>query len=332
MESVTKNRQPTTTLRAMIERAYGADLVPEGDDFATELTYGFFNALYRLELRDGRRVVLKIAPPAHVEVLTHERGMMRNELAAMALVERESAVPVPRVDHADLTHDLVDADWFVMEHVDALCLGIAAETGELTPAEVEVGFERLGEANRALNAIVGPHFGPLEGPGFTTWREASTATFHGVLADGERAGVELGWDPDVVRATWAAHADVLDEVTEPRLVEIDLWMKNSMIRDGRIVAVIDHERAMFGDPLIEAGLTGLDLPVFPDPAPFQRGFGLTELTDGQRTRRRLYTLWLAVVMLVETTYRQQTPEQYRWAREQLDVAMALLGRARSQAA
>ena len=30
--------------------------------------------------------------------------------------------------------------------------------------------ELLGAANRELNTIVGPHFGPLPGPGETTWR------------------------------------------------------------------------------------------------------------------------------------------------------------------
>lgn len=328
MESITKNRQSTATLRAMIERAYGPQQVPDGDDFATELSYGFFNALYRVRLRDGQQVVLKIAPPTDVALMAREHGMMRNELAAMELVRERSDVPLPRLDFVDLTGGLIDADWFVMEYVDAPCFGIAAEAGDLTAEEVEAGFEALGATNRRLTEIVGPHFGPLEGPGFGTWREAATAWFEDVLADGERAAVDLEWKYDDVREAWAAHAAVLDDVTEPRFVEVDLWAKNSMLRDGQIVAVIDHERAMYGDPLMEAGLTGLDLPVFPDPAPFLRGFGLGELTGSQRTRRHLYTLWLAVTMLVETTYRGQPSEQYRWACEQLDIAMGLLGRTR----
>lgn len=328
MESITKNRQSSGTLRAMIERAYGPDQVPVGEDFATELSYGFFNALYRIRLRDGAQVVLKIAPPSDVAVMSREHHLMRNELAAMDLVRRESRVPIPRVDHADLTGELINADFFFMEYIDAACFGIAAEAGELSPRVVEAGFEHLGAVNRELNAIVGPHFGPLEGPGFATWHGAATSWFDDVLTDGEKAAVDLGWRYDDVRETWGAHARVLDDVTEPRFIEVDLWMKNSMIRDGRIVAIIDHERAMFGDPLMEAGLTGLDLPVFPDPAPFMRGFGLTQLDESERTRRHLYTLWLAAVMLVETTYRQQTPQQYQWARDQFDIAMGLLGRSK----
>lgn len=326
MESVTKNRQSIETLRTMVERGFGPQQVPGGDGFATELTDGFFNALYRIRLADGKEVVLKIAPPAGVPVLTHEHDMMRNEIAAMDLVRRESFVPVPELFHVDLSREVCDADYFFMEHVDATCFGIAADAGRLPPHVVEAGFEHLGSLNRDLNAIVGTRFGQLRGPGFGTWREAATTMFRTVLADGVRAAVDLGWDPDVVLKAFEDHADVLDDVSEPRLVEVDLWAKNSMMRDGRIVAIIDHERAMFGDPLMEAGLTGLDLPSFPDPAPFMRGFRLAALDDSQRTRRHLYTLWLAVTMLVETTYRQQSPQQYRWACEQLDIAMGLLGR------
>jgi aminoglycoside phosphotransferase (APT) family kinase protein len=74
-----------------------------------------------------------------------------------------------------------------------------------------------------------------------------------VLRDGERRRVELGWDYDVIRAVMAEHSDNLDEVTESAYVEWDLWDGNVMIRDGVIVSIIDHERAFYGDPLIEAG-------------------------------------------------------------------------------
>jgi hypothetical protein len=46
MESNTKNRQPVVTLRAMAARAYGAGLVPAGDDWVTELGQGWFNVIY----------------------------------------------------------------------------------------------------------------------------------------------------------------------------------------------------------------------------------------------------------------------------------------------
>ncbi|MFD6925756.1 hypothetical protein ACFV99_36805 [Streptomyces sp. NPDC059944] len=86
MESITKNRQPPDVLRAMVERAYGADQVPVGDGWVGELGHGWFNVAYRIRLRDGAEVVLKIAPPPHVEVMTYERGAMSTELATLQLL------------------------------------------------------------------------------------------------------------------------------------------------------------------------------------------------------------------------------------------------------
>ena len=70
----------------------------------------------------------------------------------------------------------------------------------------------------------------------------------------------------------------LDEVTEPRYVEWDLWDSNVLVRDGAIVGIIDHERAFYGDPLIEAGFVATQLPAFGDPTAFMRGYGQGELT------------------------------------------------------
>jgi aminoglycoside phosphotransferase (APT) family kinase protein len=255
MESITKNRQSPETLRAMIAKAYGPEQVPAGDDFAEELGHGWFNVAYKLRLRDASHVVLKIAPPPRVEVMTYERGAMATELAALALIREATAVPVPAVDFADRSHELCDADWFVMAFIDADNFGIVRPT--LTRAE---------------------------------------------------------------------QADCLDEVTEPRFVEWDLWDSNVMVRDGTIV---DHERAYYGDPLIEAGFAATQLPAFGDSTAFLRGYGKTELTSGEQMRRRLYCLHLILIMIIETEYRGHTDtQQYDWARERLTEAMALFGRFR----
>ncbi|HEU0183334.1 MAG TPA: aminoglycoside phosphotransferase family protein, partial [Agromyces mariniharenae] len=325
--SITKNRQSTQVLRAILERAYGADRVPEGEDFASELGHGWFNVAYRLRLRDGAEVVLKVAPPPDIVVMTYERAMMRNELTAIALVQEHTTVPVPRVDFADTSGELIDAAWFVMPYVDADNMGILAEHGELTPLDEAMYGEQLGAANRELNSIVGSHFGPLRGPGFPSWRAAFTAMIEDVLQDGERADVDLGVEYDLIRQVISRDADALDGVTEPRFVEWDLWSSNVMIRDGRIAAIIDHERAFFGDPLIEAGFTGTDLPAFGDPTAFLRGYSRGPLTEEEQRRRRLYTLYLVLIMIIETRYRgHQDTRQFDWARERLAELMAQFGR------
>jgi aminoglycoside phosphotransferase (APT) family kinase protein len=324
MESITKNRQPAETIRAMVARAYGPEQVPDADeDWFSELGHGWFNVAYRIRLRSGAQVVLKIAPPPDVEVMTYERGAMATELAALRLIQENTKVPVPSVDYADQTRELCDADYFFMAYVDADNLNVIRKT--LSRAQSDAYDEALGAITRELNQIRGVAFGPLTGPGEGSWRAAFLRMLEELLGDGERRGVDLGYGYDVVRQVVAAHADALDEVTEPRFVEWDLWAGNCMVRDGEIIAILDHERAFYGDPLMEYGFTASESSAFGNSAAFIRGYGHEPFTGGERIRRRLYNLYLVLVQIIETNFRAYTStEQYDWACARLRETMAML--------
>ncbi|MFE9134512.1 phosphotransferase family protein [Streptomyces sp. NPDC007355] len=324
MESITKNRQPVEALRAMVARAYGPDQVCDaGDDWVGELGDGCFNVAYRIRLRSGAQAVLKIAPPPDVEVMTYERDAMATELEALRLIQEHTRIPVPAVDFADRSRELCDADYFFMTYVDADNLHSLQDT--LAPSETDAYGEALGAVTRELNGIPGSAFGPLAGPGDKSWRAAFLRMVEELLADGERRGVDLRHDYASIRALVTSHADTLDEVTEPRFVEWDLWPGNCMVRDGRIVAILDHERAFYGDPLMEFGFAGSESSAYGDSTAFVRGYGHRPFTPAERTRRRLYNLHLALIQIIETTYRGHTDSgQYDWACERLRETVALL--------
>jgi aminoglycoside phosphotransferase (APT) family kinase protein len=326
-ESITKNRQSTDVLRAMVVRAYGEDRAPDGDDWAEELTHGWFNVAYRIRLRDGETVVLKVAPPAGVEVMSYERDLMRTEVTALALIREHTAVPVPAVHFHDDSRELCDADYFFMEFVEGANLDVVRDG---LPVEEQQAFgEAVGAANRELNGIKGDHFGPLRGSATpdATWRQVFTGIVEDVLRDGERRDVDLGRDYDVFRRLLADHADSLDEVSEPVFVEWDLFDGNVMVHDGALASIIDHERALYGDPLMEAGFVADSLDGFPgDSASFVRGYGRGPSTRAEVTRRKLYTLHLLLIMVIETVYRGHTdPSQYDFARTHLDALVETFG-------
>jgi aminoglycoside phosphotransferase (APT) family kinase protein len=316
VESLTKNRQPPDVLRAMCERAFGPE---QGPEEISELGHGWFNVAYRMRLRDGREAVLKIAPPPAVEVMTYERGAMATELAALDLIRKNTSVPVPEVYFADLSRELCDAGWFMMEFVHADNYGMIRD--DLPQDEQGVYDVALGAANRQLNEIRGERFGRLGGPGTDSWRACFTAMVEDLLRDGERRGVDLGFEYDRVRAHVAERSDCLDAVTEPRFVEWDLYPNNVMISGGRIVSIIDHERAFYGDPLMEAIFVGTELPAFGDPSAYLRGYGRSELTAEERRRRRLYNVHLGLILVIETAYRGFGADHYDWARSRLTEAL-----------
>ena len=297
---------------------------------AEELGHGWFNVAYRIRLRDGAEVVLKVAPPADVEVLTYERGAMATELAALRLIAERTSVPVPPVHFADTSREICDADYFFMPFVEGDTLSLVSE--HLPEAERTAYGEALGAANRELNGIRGAAFGRLEGPGNPSWRAVFTGMVEDLLGDGERRSVELGFPYGAVRAALAEHEALLDEVVEPCFVEWDLWDGNVLVRDGRITGIIDHERAFYGDPLIEHGFIASQLPAFGDWSAFMRGYGRQEFSPAEQTRRRLYCLYISLVMVIETVYRGHTdPGPYDWARERLAETMALLGHEAAEA-
>jgi fructosamine-3-kinase len=231
----------------------------------------------------------------------------------------------------DASRELCDAEYFFMEYVDAQNLGVIWD--ELKHEERIHYASELGAATRRINEITGDHFGvPGAEKPDAGWREVFSGMLGDVLDDGQRRGVEIGWDYDVIRGLLAQHAECLDEVSVPRLVEWDLWQSNVLVRDGAIVTFIDHERVFYGDPLMEAGFAAaqLDSAVLADG--FARGYGLGvhDFTDAEHSRRRLYDLYLMLIMVIETVYRGHADPaaQYEPARIRLDRVMAGFGHRR----
>jgi hypothetical protein len=76
----------------MVEKSFGGLSLAADQDAVTELTEGWFSAVHTIRLSDGREVILKIAPPEDVEVLTYEKHIMPTEAASMRLVRENPAI------------------------------------------------------------------------------------------------------------------------------------------------------------------------------------------------------------------------------------------------
>lgn len=300
MESLTKNRQPFETLQKLVARGYGPDQVPTSEEAVTELGAGWFNVAYKIRLNDGHIKVLKVAP--EIEVLHHEVGAMRTEWAAIELIQQETDVPVAPVEFKDDSLELVNVPYFFMPFIEGEDIGQIGDT--LTPEQNAHYTEKVGALNYKLNQIVGPKFGPLLNPTHDTWTEAYREFFEGTLQDGLRRNVKLeDYTYNDMRTIFDAHIPYLNQVTEPRFVEQDMWPKAVIFKDGEPLAHIDHERAIFGDPILEGGFVFTDIPAFGDAAAFLRGYGKDSLTEDETKRRGLYTLHLSIIMVVEAEYR-----------------------------
>ena len=312
MESVSKTRVTPAQAQAIVQDALGGDrtLVE-----LTEFTDGWFNAVYLAVVDDGRRFVLKVAPPPDVAVLGYERDLLHAEIEALRLVRTHTSVEVPEVVWVDEATRLPSPS-MLTTFVEGRTLHHVR--GELDAAATEVIDRRIGTRLRDIHAITAPAFGLLSTsmPRHDRWSAACGELFEMLLRDGEAQDVSLPVDTDAVRAVVAASSIQLDEVTVPRLVLWDLWAGNVMV-DAAAPAVtgfFDLERSLWGDPLMEVQFA----PPGPTPA-FAAGYGADLLaTPGARHRRTLYTLYLHLVMGIEGAYRRYPTDPLgEWARSQL---------------
>ncbi|RKT19821.1 aminoglycoside phosphotransferase (APT) family kinase protein [Streptomyces sp. 1114.5] len=234
-------------IQAVCARVFGLDARVVS---AVELDGGMYNNTYRLTVTgQDRPVVLRVAPePARQ--FRSERQLMRNEYASLPWLSPIASL-MPKVIAADWSHELIGRDWMVQTLLDGAAAfgprGLIAY-----PRESWTGFfRRLGAITRQVHAVRGPHFGPVNGPGYARWSQAVAASLADIAADLDGAGLDSA-DLRKVAAVAAERSEVLDRITEPRLLAGDLWIVNVMLVEDApeptVSGVLDLDRTLWGDP------------------------------------------------------------------------------------
>ena len=162
--------------------------------------------------------------------------------------------------------------------------------------------QQIGVIIRQINAFTHTYFGydgnsDLRG---ATWKETFITIMDSVLEDGSRKQADFGSPIDEIRAAVLKHAPSLEAITTPQLVHWDAWDLNFFVKDGKITGILDFERALWADPLMEAQFRAL---AFEGVSESMQGYGKTTFTHEEDERCHLYTLHLALVMKAECYYR-----------------------------
>ncbi|HZP50216.1 aminoglycoside phosphotransferase family protein [Actinocrinis sp.] len=326
-ESLSKRSVDGPTLAALISAAFGPET---GIAAAKEINEGFFNAAFRVTLTDGREVVLKASPEPRIPLLTYERDIMRGE-AEFFRAAADGGVLVPEVLCANFEREVIDGDFIVMSAVDGVTwYSVEQRLDEGAKAELK---RQLGGIAAQLHRVTHPRgrFGypAVDELSGSTWPEAFAAMIGAVLDDADRFNAPLPLPSSQVRKAAARHADALAAIKAPALVHFDLWPGNVMITgheaaDGdatgnanaaasRISGLIDGERMIWGDPLME--FVGMAVFGRADQDEHVRAGYLAAggaIDDGEAAERRmtLYHLYMQVLLLTEMGPRGYTDPEY----------------------
>jgi aminoglycoside phosphotransferase (APT) family kinase protein len=274
-------------IQAVCTRAFGSGVMVES---AHELGGGEFNSVYRIGLTGRSPVVLRVAPPPGVDLAWHETNLMRHEHAVRPYLAPLASL-LPLTLAIDFTHQLLDRDYLFQTFMPGERWKDVAD--QLSADEEERLWRQLAHIATSIHGVRGEVFGhPDPSRQFPTWSETALDWVSRSLADALRAGLDAG-DLRELRDVAQTRADLLDEVTVPRLLHGDLWTMNILIERGpggaHINAVLDSDRVSWGDPL--ADWTFYLLPRRASErmqAAFWDGYGRPAATLGVRFRAHVY--------------------------------------------
>jgi len=180
---------------------------------------------------------------------------------------------------------------------------------QITPENKKKLIAELARYTAALHNVKGNYFGYIKDDKrfqFPDWSSAFKGMMNTMIEDGREQGMDLPYDAimNAFEPLW----EIMNEITEPSLVNFDMWNKNIMLaeKDGEyyIDAIIDHERAFFGDPYAEfissVTICGdvLKSQTFMDNYSLISGKPFT-FTRNDRIRLYMYNMYLTLLMGVE---------------------------------
>jgi aminoglycoside phosphotransferase (APT) family kinase protein len=324
-ESLTKHPLAEAELRTLVRTAFGAQITV---DRWSELTDGSYNAAFAVSLDDGRDLVLKVAPPPQLRLLTHEVDLMRTEVDVYRIAAT-AGVDVPAVVSADFRRTVIGTDYVFLSRVDGVAFDTVRDT--MTAEALASVRAQVSTAATTLHRVTGVAFGyPLRDSESwqPTWRASFGAMVTDILGDAVRLDSRLPMPAARIGELLRDHADLLDDIDRPALVHFDLWDGNIFVRPDpalgwRVTGLIDGERALYGDPVSELVSLGL-FREFDEAtlAPFG------EITDRDWRRLHLYTTYLYVIMAVEGATRGwHSPERREyesWLGDRLAELLAKL--------
>ncbi len=292
--SITKNHQSPETIRAMA-------CVARPDKEVTriaELTEGMFNAAYRLDFSDGESSILKIAAATQDSLLSNEINLMQAEVNAMNIVRKHGLPFVARVQYADFSRTLCNAPWFLMEAIPGCSMNSCQ--ANLSDEDRSRVLYETGCFQRRLTDIRSDSFGLLgDSRRFACLYDLIRFLLGNVLQDATARSIQLHVEPEAVLPLLERDRAYFDEVNAPSLVHWDMWEGNIFVQDGHLCGVIDWERAMWGEPLMDDRFRK-----HTRHSAFLSGFRLENFTTSQQRRLLWYDLFLYLTMITETSYRQ----------------------------
>ncbi|MFL0253246.1 phosphotransferase family protein [Clostridium neuense] len=263
---------------------------------------------------------MKISPPEDALIMTYEKNIMFAEIDVMNMLKRKTNLPIAEVLYYDNSHSICKADYFFMSKIPGNSLNSISK--EIRVEDKNNIYYELGRLNRRINNIRGKKFGYYSQANKqgNNWYEVFSSMISDVINDAKALNIDIGTKYDTIGKLIERYKVIFEEVEVPKLVHWDLWAGNVFIKNGQITGLIDFERCIWADELMEAGFRSYSYN-----ENFYRGYGVGKLTETQKIRAKWYDLYLFLINALECDYRHyEGREIYNWARQKVIETIEIL--------
>ena len=247
------------------------------------LSGGLFNTTYFIQTVTRGDVVLRVGPINRHLLLPYEHRLMEIE-AQVYRICASHGIEASELLALDTGKTVIDRDYMIVRYLPSQNLYEFRDEAHLPRI-----MQELGDAVARMNAVTAPRFGRIDtvtsGGGFARWSEFLLSEVDEWIPLAQRAALLTCTECERLRSTFSGHAPLFDEITTPCLTHTDLGPGNLLVRtDGerpRFGAIIDPDRAFFGDPMFE--FCQITWMLTDD---FLRGYGGALPSDEASVRRR----------------------------------------------
>jgi hypothetical protein len=213
--------------------------------------------VYLLRLTDGTSLVLKCPPPPNTRLLRHEQRSLEGEAKILEALSSNTQHCTPIcIDHEPRGRSLGSP------HLLLRCV----PGKRLSELSLSAGYRRvvdrtLGAYVRSITSLTADTFGlphrVFAGTGSPSWRVAFLSLVESALRDAEDMLVSVPYDS--IRQHMARYGRLLDEVTEARLVPLDVGDPENVLVDEQtkqVTGLVGFSNAVWGDPFMATVFEG----------------------------------------------------------------------------
>ncbi|NVM04554.1 MAG: aminoglycoside phosphotransferase family protein [Candidatus Helarchaeota archaeon] len=277
------------------------------------ITTGKFNASFIVKLKN-RDLVLRIAPPQDTGLIFYEKNMMAQEPGIHRIVRGKKGIPVPEIYIYDTSHSIVDSDYIIMEKIDGIT---ATDAHFLTKNQWDNVLYQIGEYLRELHSITAEEYGylgehhPMEPQ--KDWASAFRVMWNKMVNQIVDVEGYSKMEGEFFTELLDKYIEIFKHNPASSLLHMDIWHQNIILdRSGKIVGIVDWDRALWGDVEIEFSV--LDYCGISE-SPFWKGYGKERNASENAHLRNvfylLYEIQKYIVIYATRRYNPMIKEQYK---------------------